>query len=165
MDPATAAGIALAVVGLFPLCRDGFTLIVSCFQAHKDVKDAAIRLNIASGVHVFPVATKTLQAYAHIDIHQCVRECRVSFGMVWLISEEWGERWEINHSGHERESKLQKYLMSGPAVGKYVLVTLSAISDILADTEKLEKSYGIKIEQKPPVEQFFHVSLLYEISK
>lgn len=54
MDPVTAAGMALAVVGLFPLCGDGFSLIVTCFQAHKDVKDAAIRLYIASGVRTFP---------------------------------------------------------------------------------------------------------------
>ncbi len=58
MDPATAAGIALAVVGLFPLCRDGFSLIVACFQAHKDVKDAAIRLYIASGVRTFSDPTR-----------------------------------------------------------------------------------------------------------
>ena len=30
-------------------------------------------------------------------------------------------------------------------------MTLSEISDILADTGRLEKSYGIRIEQKPVV--------------
>lgn len=68
--------------------------------------------------------------------------------------EEWGERWEV-HNGYEKSSKLQKYLTSGPTVGNYVLVALSEISDILADTEKLEKSYGIQIEQRPAVGGIF----------
>ena len=58
--------------------------------------------------------------------------------------------WEV-HNGYERGSKLQKYLTSGPLIGNYVLVALSEISDILADTEKLEKSYGIRIDRKPVV--------------
>ncbi len=60
MDPVTAARIALAVVGFFPLCRDGFSLIVASFQAHKDVKDAAIRLYIASGVRISSDNTKKI---------------------------------------------------------------------------------------------------------
>ena len=63
---------------------------------------------------------------------------------------EWGERWEI-YNGYARDSRLQKYLTSGPLVGNHVLVTLVAISNILANTEKLEKSYGIKIKHRPAV--------------
>ena len=50
---AEAAGIALAVAGLFPLCVDGFNLIKDCFTAPKDAEDGWNRIFIQSGVCLF----------------------------------------------------------------------------------------------------------------
>jgi hypothetical protein len=36
MDPVTAAGIALSVIGLVPLCAAGFQMIEDCIDAPKD---------------------------------------------------------------------------------------------------------------------------------
>lgn len=42
MDPAT--GLVLSVIGLFPLCVDGFTIITKCFAAPIDVRNAVMRI-------------------------------------------------------------------------------------------------------------------------
>jgi hypothetical protein len=40
MDPASAFGIATAVIGLIPLCAQGFEMITACFNAPESVKEA-----------------------------------------------------------------------------------------------------------------------------
>lgn len=44
MEGATAAGLVLSVIGLFPLCVDGFMVITKCFTAHGDVQEAMTRI-------------------------------------------------------------------------------------------------------------------------
>lgn len=44
MDPATAGGLVLSVIGLFPLCVDGFMVITKCFTAQADVQNAMTRI-------------------------------------------------------------------------------------------------------------------------
>ena len=53
MDPATAFGIATAVVGLVPICADGFAFIEGLCSATKGVQDQMIRLRMQRGVR-FP---------------------------------------------------------------------------------------------------------------
>ena len=44
MDPASAGGLVLSVIGLFPLCVDGFMVITNCFTAPAEVQYAVTRI-------------------------------------------------------------------------------------------------------------------------
>lgn len=54
MDPVTAAGIALSVISLFPLCAQGFAMIQGGFSASKDNRQALAMIDIQSGVCKLP---------------------------------------------------------------------------------------------------------------
>jgi hypothetical protein len=46
MDPVTALGVATGVIGLVPICADGFEFIASVFTAKQDLADAAFELEV-----------------------------------------------------------------------------------------------------------------------
>lgn len=50
MDLVTAAGLALAVVGLVPLCATGFQFIENSINASKDAAKAFDSITFQSGV-------------------------------------------------------------------------------------------------------------------
>jgi len=50
MDPVTAAGLALSVIGLVPLCASGFQLIENCISAPKNAGKAFDLITFQSGV-------------------------------------------------------------------------------------------------------------------
>jgi hypothetical protein len=50
MDPATATGLALAVIGLVPLCASGLLLIENCIDAPKGAAKAFNLITFQSGV-------------------------------------------------------------------------------------------------------------------
>lgn len=65
----------------------------------------------------------------------------------------WGRTWDIpleeNQPSHGK--KLQKWIEEYPEGGSDVQETLYAISDIFADTNNLEKKYGVAITQEDAV--------------
>lgn len=75
MDPATAGGLVLSVIGLFPLCVDGFMVITQCFTAHKDVQDAMTRIEWQKYVLSPPLSMfmRILCANIYADLDGCVR--------------------------------------------------------------------------------------------
>jgi hypothetical protein len=46
MDPVTALGVATGVIGLIPLCAQGFNMIASCFEAPKAVKESMTKITV-----------------------------------------------------------------------------------------------------------------------
>ncbi|KAH8744478.1 hypothetical protein BGZ57DRAFT_977186 [Hyaloscypha finlandica] len=52
MDPVTAFGVAAAVVGLVPLCADGFEMIVKCIDAPKDARETFALVQVQAGKFV-----------------------------------------------------------------------------------------------------------------
>jgi hypothetical protein len=56
MDPATAAGLALAVIGLVPLCATGFQLIENSVNASKDAAKAFDSITFQSGVRSYSIS-------------------------------------------------------------------------------------------------------------
>ena len=53
MDPVTAFGVAAAVVGLVPLCADGFEMIVKCIDAPKDARETFALVQVQAGVRSY----------------------------------------------------------------------------------------------------------------
>ena len=53
MDPVTAFGVAAAVVGLVPLCADGFEMIVKCIDAPKDARETFALVQVQAGVRPY----------------------------------------------------------------------------------------------------------------
>ena len=69
-------------------------------------------------------------------------------------SQAWGYTWGINvdsSSSATQVTKLEQWVKAYPELGIDVLDTLSAISDLFADTTTLEKRYGIVLKKKNPV--------------
>jgi hypothetical protein len=56
MDPVTAAGLALAVVGLVPLCATGFQLIENSINASRDAAKAFDSITFQSGVRDYSIS-------------------------------------------------------------------------------------------------------------
>ena len=50
MDPITAVGLITGVLGLFPLCADGFSFIEGIIEARKNVTEEFVRIRIQKGV-------------------------------------------------------------------------------------------------------------------
>jgi hypothetical protein len=46
MDPVTAFGVATGVIGLIPLCGQGFDFVSSVFSAKQDLNDCALELDV-----------------------------------------------------------------------------------------------------------------------
>jgi hypothetical protein len=46
MDPVTAFGVATGVIGLIPLCGQGFDFVSSVFSAKQDLNDCAFELDV-----------------------------------------------------------------------------------------------------------------------
>jgi hypothetical protein len=44
MDPVSAFGIATGVIGLIPLCAQGFNMITACFEAQHDFRDSMAKI-------------------------------------------------------------------------------------------------------------------------
>ena len=65
----------------------------------------------------------------------------------------WGTCWEIPLEGAARKKsqKLQNWIAKNPLLGEDTLDTLSAISDVFADTTNLEKKYGITAKRRDAV--------------
>jgi hypothetical protein len=50
MESTTVDGVAMSVVGLYPLCLQGYTMVQGLFNAPQAVKPALAMLFIQSGV-------------------------------------------------------------------------------------------------------------------
>ena len=68
----------------------------------------------------------------------------------------WGKTWDIPLEQNQPKQpnhgkKLQRWIDEDRSRGSDVQETLYAISEIFADTDNLEKKYGVVITQKEPV--------------
>lgn len=75
------------------------------------------------------------------------------FGAADPIFSAWGNVWEVpsEAANLKTDTKLQKWIDKNPDLGRGVYDALSAISNIFADTAKLESKYGIVLKRKKPV--------------
>ncbi|KAL8759096.1 MAG: hypothetical protein Q9184_003721 [Pyrenodesmia sp. 2 TL-2023] len=127
MEPVAAFGIATGVIGLVPLCANGFAFIEGLCKAYGGVQEQMVRIGMqraSSGISV---------------------NC--------LFAQAWGEIWEIpfDDADRRRGDKFRTWFENHPELGKNVFRKISAISDVLADTKDLEKKYGIVLKRKNPV--------------
>lgn len=79
----------------------------------------------------------------------------------------WGKTWDIPLEQNQPKQpnhgkKLQKWIDEDRSRGSDVQETLYAISDIFADTNNLEKKYGVVITQKKAVSHGSNLTLSRE---
>ena len=120
-----AAGIALAVAGLFPICVDGFSLINDCLTAPKFAQDGdGIESSYSRGL-VYSMNALLFLLTPSLGLYKWVVLYRLCFRYFCLKSllEAWGVMWELDKDA-EKDSKLNQYLRSGPNTGRQVLTTL-----------------------------------------
>lgn len=48
MDPVTALGVATGVIGLIPLCAQGFNMVTACFNAKNEYKESMTKITVQS---------------------------------------------------------------------------------------------------------------------
>ena len=126
MDPITAFGVATGVIGLVPLCAQGFNMVKDCFRAPEGVQESmtqillqrAVFLSWAEPLGLLPVTNgKTLSK--------------------------------------EDEKKVVEMLKRGVpnwnSIGNLVLDVLASMSDTFADAESLEKKYGLGLWKRGKV--------------
>jgi hypothetical protein len=69
MDPITAAGLALSVVNLVPLCAAGLQMIENCIEAPKDAIRAFDFIRIQSGVCRYSISYLSCIALTGADLY------------------------------------------------------------------------------------------------
>ena len=69
MDPATAFGVATAVVGLLPICANGCIFIEGLCHAKKGVQDQMIRIGAQRAVRC--PAARTLVFVVSLTLYRC----------------------------------------------------------------------------------------------
>jgi hypothetical protein len=67
MDPVSAFGVAAAVIGLIPLCAQGFEMITACFKAPGSVKEAMTLVTVQKVLFISWGATLGLTRLSEED--------------------------------------------------------------------------------------------------
>ncbi|KFY81684.1 hypothetical protein V500_11180 [Pseudogymnoascus sp. VKM F-4518 (FW-2643)] len=67
MDPASVFGIATAIIGLVPICTQGFEMITACFKAPELVKEAMTLITVQKTLFICWAATLGLTGLSEKD--------------------------------------------------------------------------------------------------
>jgi hypothetical protein len=126
MDPVSAFGVATGVIGLVPLCAQGFTMIKDCFEAPENVRQYMTKI--------------TLQRVVFLSWAKPLGLLTIDTGK--QLTEEEEKR---------AVGALKNAIPNWDIVGEYVWEVLAAMSDTFADADSLEQKFGLGLSERSKV--------------